>query len=203
MRLGATGRRLGGVMPAIAARQLANKGRDVPCSDAQTGPRVLLAMAHPTMRALTCELLRREGGCRVRGVTGHDEALAHAVDQEYPDLVVLDAAQFPRCCPEALRRFPPERMIVIGPEPGNPYRAAALAAGAGGWVSRERIGDELVTEVWRVLGGFQLPPPGPDPGGGDRSGSVVDRKSPPRPARMAAAAAAATLTKTPRAPEGT
>jgi len=144
-------------MPAVAARQLAPEGRDVHRSEARAGLRVLLAMAHPTMRALTSELLRREGGCRVRGVIGHDEALAHAIDQEYPDLVVLDAAQFPGCCPGALRRFPPDRMIVIGPEPGDPYRAAALAAGAGGWVSRDRIGDDLMTEVWRVLRGPMNP----------------------------------------------
>jgi len=109
-------------------------------------------MAHPTMRALTSELLRHEGGCRVRGVTAHDKALAVELDQEFPDLVVVDTAQFPGCCPEALRRFPPGRMIVIGPEPGDPYRVAALAAGAGGWVARERIGDDLIAEVWRVLG---------------------------------------------------
>jgi len=127
-------------MPAVAARQLTIEGR------------VLVAMSHPTMRALTCELLEGEGRCRVTGVVGHDQALADAIDREYPDLVVLDTAQFPGDCRQALRRFPSEQVIVIGPEPGDAYRTAALAAGAGAWVARDRIADDLIAEVWRVLG---------------------------------------------------
>lgn len=146
-------------MPAIAIGQRAIDGR----SEAEGGPRVLLAMAHPTMRTLTSELLRREGRCLVRTATGGDQALADAIDQEYPEIVILDDARFPGCCPEVLRRFPPERMIVIGPEPGNSYRAPALAAGAGGWVARERIGDDLVGEVWRLLGTARIPPQEPSP----------------------------------------
>ncbi len=145
-------------MPAVAARQLALEGRKLRRSEAVAGPRVLLAMAHPTMRALTSELLRR-GGCRVRAVTGQDEALVGVLDQELPDLVVLDAAQFPGCCPDAIRRFPAARMIVIGPELGDAYRVTALAAGAGGWVARERIDDDLMAEVWRVLGVGNTPAP--------------------------------------------
>jgi len=157
-------------------------------------------MAHPTMRVLTSELLRHEGDCRVRVVTGHDQALAVALDQELPDLVVVDTARFPGCCPEALRRFPPGRMIVIGPEPGDPYRVTALAAGAGGWVARERVGEDLMAEVWRV---FRVErnscSPSPDPAAEVKPTSVVDRNPPPRRARMAAAAAPATLTSRPLA----
>ena len=152
-----------------------------------TGPGILLAMTHPTMRALTGELLEREGGCRVRCVTGDDQTLADAVDLGYPDVVVLDTSQFPEACRRALRRFPSERMIVIGPEPDDAYRAAALTAGAGGWLAREQIGVDLVAEVRRVLG--------------DPAASVVDRSPAPRQPRMAAPASTATLTAMPLPPD--
>ena len=103
------------------------------------------------MRALTSELLERDGACRVTGVGGDDQELAAAIDRDHPDLVILDTGEFPACCPVALGRFRFERVIVIGPEPACSYRAAALAAGAGAWVSRDRVGDDLIVEVCRAL----------------------------------------------------
>lgn len=153
----------------------------------ETGPRILLAMTHPTMRALTSELLEREGGCRVRAVTASDQTLADAVDQGYPDVVVLDTGRFPDGCRRALRRFPSEHMIVIGPEPDDAYRAAALTAGAGGWLAREQIAGDLVAEVWRVLG--------------DPAASVVDRSPAPRRTRMATPTSTATLRATSQPPD--
>ncbi len=167
-------------MPAVASRQLAPDGRDRRPSHAGADPQVLLAMTHPTMRALTSELLRRDGRCRVRTVSGRDQAIADAVDIERPDLVVLDTARFPGGCAKTLRRFPSARMIVIGPEPGGPYRAAALGAGAGAWIARERVGDDLISEVWRLLGPPMPPPPGSGDGaGGGAPSSVLARMSAP------------------------
>jgi len=190
-------------MPAVASHQLAPDGRDGRPSDAGTDPQVLLAMTHPTMRALTTELLQREGRCQVRAVSGRDQAVADALDLERPDLVVLDTPRFPGCCRGALRRFPSDRVIVVGPEAGESYRAAALAAGAGAWVARERIGDDLVAEVRRLLAGSKLPPPGAGDDGSGGGASVSDRKSRPHPPRMTAPAAPATLVVDATAPEGT
>jgi len=147
-------------MPAVAARQLTVEGR------------VLVAMSHPTMRALTCELLEGEGRCRVTGVVGSDPALADAVGRERPDLVVLDTARFPDGCRQALGRFPFDQVIVIGPEPRHAYRRAALAAGAGAWVARDRLADDLIPEVWRLLDRHTSAPsllsrPRPGPADGD------------------------------------
>jgi len=111
----------------------------------------LVAIDHPTMRALTGELLERDGSCRVTGLEADDRALAAAIDNDDPDLVILATGEFPGCCPTALERWPAARVIVIGPEAGDSYRAVAQAAGAGAWVARERIGDDLLREVWRLV----------------------------------------------------
>jgi len=190
-------------MPAVASHQLAPDGRDGRQSEAGTDPQVLLAMTHPTMRALTSELLQRDGRCQVRAVSGRDQAVADAIDLEHPDLVVLDTPRFPGGCRRALRRFPSDRMIVVGPEAGESYRAAALAAGAGAWVARERIGDDLVAEVRRLLAGSKLPPPGSGDDGSSGGASVLDRKSRPHLPRMATAPAPATLAVDATGSEGT
>lgn len=148
------------MMPAFADRQIAIEMpvlRHPPV--AGPSPVILVAISHPTMKALTAELLERDGACRVTGVTGDDEELGVAIDRHHPQLVVIDTARFPGSCREALRHFPAGQMIVIGPEPGHEYRAAALAAGAGAWIARERIGDELVLAVRRLLAGRDPPPP--------------------------------------------
>ncbi len=140
-------------MRVVGAHQLGpTEGHDTrPGRDAR--PRVLVAIDHPTMRALTGELLARDGACRVTKVKSDDQALAAAIDSDHPDLVILDTREFPNCCPTALGRCLAAQVIVIGPEAEDLYRAAALAAGAGAWVARERIGDDLIAEVWRLLCG--------------------------------------------------
>jgi DNA-binding NarL/FixJ family response regulator len=67
-------------------------------------------------------------------------------------VVVVDTVDFPACCHAALNSLPPERVIVVGPEPDAAYRTAAVSLGAGGWVSRDRIGDELASAVRTALG---------------------------------------------------
>lgn len=54
--------------------------------------------------------------------------------------------------------------MVIGPEPDSAYRLAALAQGAGAWISRDRVGEELGPEMRRMLGCIHDPcPPGDRP----------------------------------------
>jgi len=111
-------------------------GGDARCWPPDVNPLVLVAMAHATMRALTCEVLKRGCGWRVAGVADDVAMLADAIARYHPDLVVLDTAVFPGRYMSALRRFPARRMVVVGPEPDDWYRAAALSGGAGGWVPR-------------------------------------------------------------------
>ena len=69
--------------------------------------------------------------------------LVDAIDRAHPDLVIVDSVDYPACCQAALRALPSERVIVIGPEPDRAYRSRALALGAGGWVCRDHVGEEL------------------------------------------------------------
>ncbi len=139
-----------------------------PCPVCDRNPRVLVAMRHPAMLRLTRELLEREFGCWLATEvdTGGD-SLARAVDRLAPDLLVIDAARFPACCPTALSRMPEDRVIVIGPEADPSYRAAALSHGAAAWLPRERVGEDLAAEMRRVLGctHHPCPPTGPDGAG--------------------------------------
>jgi len=115
-------------------------------------PHVLVAMRHPAMLRLTRELLEREFGCWVVSEAHTGRALARALERSHPDLMVIDAGDFPSCCLAALAVIPRDRVIVIGPEPDPAYRAAALTNGAGAWLPRDRIADDLGTAMRETLG---------------------------------------------------
>ncbi len=114
-------------------------------------PVVLVGIRHHAMRQLTCELLRRELGWAIEEVRV-SEMLVDAIGRVGPDVIVVDAGDFPSCCQAALEAFPRDRVIVVGPEPDERYRTVALGQGAGSWVARDKVGDELVT-VLRAMAG--------------------------------------------------
>lgn len=139
------------------------QNRDVnvePCPVCDGTPRVLVVMKHPAMLRYTREILERECGCWVATEVRTGPALAAVLDRLTPDLLVIDAADFPACCFAALAHIPRDRIIVIGPEPDPAYRQVALSNGAGGWLSRDDVG-ELGSEMRRMLGCRHDPcPPG-------------------------------------------
>lgn len=104
-------------------------------------PKVVVAVGHRAMRALISDLLDLDHGWTVFAVDGMT-ALAAAVAAR-PDVAVVDAADFAACCSGLLGGFEPDRIVVIGPEPDPSYRQAVLDRGAGGWLSRENIAEEL------------------------------------------------------------
>lgn len=55
-------------------------------------------------------------------------ALAAVLDRLTPDLLIIDAADFPSCCFAALAHIPRDRVIVIGPEPDPAYPEVALSS---------------------------------------------------------------------------
>ena len=135
---------------------------DSSCPVCDGAPRVLLVMRHPTMLRLTRRLLETEFGCWVGTEALAGEPLAAAIDEVRPDLLVIDAGDFPACCRSALDHIDRNRVIVIGPEPDPAYRAVAIAQGAGAWISRDRVGDELSSAMRQVLGCVHDPcPPTP------------------------------------------
>ena len=125
---------------------------DAPCPVCDGTPRVLVVISHRAMRRFTRELLERECGCWVATEVHTGPDLSRSLDQLMPDLLGIDAAEFPSGCLAALAHIPRERVIVIGPEPDVAYRDAALASGAGGWLSRDDVAIRLGSEMRRVLG---------------------------------------------------
>lgn len=128
-------------------------GRDPSTCPVCTGTAlVLLAVTHPAARKLTVELLEREHGCwHVRALEDPRE-LARAIADAVPDLVVVDTADVALCCRDLLAGMPPDRIVVVGPEPDDAYARAARRAGAGAWLARDRIADDLSATMRLALG---------------------------------------------------
>lgn len=115
-------------------------------------PSVLVGIRHSAMRRWTIDLLAAEHGCWTVEEPRRGELLASAIGRGQPALVIVDSVDFPACCLAALRALPPERVIVVGPEPDRAYRRRALAQGAGGWVCRDHVGEELSAAMRAALG---------------------------------------------------
>lgn len=122
------------------------------CLHRDQRPVVLNAIRHPYMRRWSEELLGTEDGCWTLARTDGTEMVADTIGRCTPAVVVVDAVDFPACCHTALNSLPPERVIVVGPEPDPAYRSAAVSLGAGGWVSRDHLGEELAAAVRTALG---------------------------------------------------
>ena len=117
-------------------------------------PHVVVAVAHRAMRSLIVDLLDRD---RDRD---HGRWVVSAVDSvselgdaasSHPDLVIVDTADFAGCCCHLPPSFALDRIVVIGPEPDPAYRQAALNRGAGGWLSRECVAEELCDALCSAL----------------------------------------------------
>ena len=112
---------------------------------------IVVAVAYAPLREMITEFLARDHKCW-SGTSATLPDLAGAIERNFPDVVIVDAADFPRCCGPEFGGIPTARVVVIGHEPGHAYRTAALAHGAGAWVAADAIGDELTTEMHAVLG---------------------------------------------------
>lgn len=130
-----------------------------PCPVCDTTPVVLIALRHPVMRSWTEALLATDHGCWDVANAADDELLVDAIARTRPDLVVVDDIDFPSCCQAALDRLPRERVVVVGPEPDPAYESSAMGNGAGGWVCRDHVGDELSAAVRSALGCHHEPCP--------------------------------------------
>ena len=105
-------------------------------------PSVVVAVPHRGMRELIVELLNRDRDhWAVSEVESLSELDSNALSS--PDLVIVDTADFAGCCRQLPANLALARVVVIGPEPDPAYRHAALHCGAGAWLSRERVAEEL------------------------------------------------------------
>ena len=115
-------------------------------------PHVVLVVAHRAMRALIVELLHRDQDrwtvSTIDSVSeiGHDASL-------HPDLAIVDTADFATIRRHLPPSFAPAQIVVIGPDPDPAYRRAALSDGAGEWMSRDCIAEELCAALRSALAG--------------------------------------------------
>jgi len=160
-------------MGDVAHQRLPQQAHE-PCPACDRLPTVLVAIRHPVMRRWTGELLAAEHGCWAVVQPRAGEMLVDAIERAHPDLVIVDSVDFPACCQAALRALPSERVIVIGPEPDRAYRSHALALGAGGWVCRDHVGEELSGAMREALGCRHHPcGPGTPPSRSPSEGGVT------------------------------
>lgn len=122
-------------------------------------PLVLVAVRHHAMRRFSLELVRQEHQCWVAMAPEEGELLADALRRLEPDVLMVDDGDFPACCRSAIQAFPPSRVVVVGLEPDRAYEQAAFRAGAGAWVPRERVGEDLGAVMREVLGCRHAPCP--------------------------------------------
>ena len=113
-------------------------------------PHVVVAVAHRAMRSLIVDLLDRDRGRWVVSAVDSMSELGDAASS-HPDLVIVDTADFAGCCCYLPPSFALDRIVVIGPEPDPAYRQAALNRGAGGWLSRECVAEELCDALCSAL----------------------------------------------------
>jgi len=113
--------------------------------------RVAVAVTHPAMRTLIVELLDRDDDAWSVIAVADPDRLPAVFAEAPAELVVVDGADFPACCRDRLGAFRLDQVVVIGAEPGDAYRVAALHEGAGAWLPRDRVGEELVEALHDAL----------------------------------------------------
>ena len=119
---------------------------------------MLIAITHPVMRRLILELLNREQGSWAASLL--DDDLAPAILALRPDLVILDSADLRHFGSDGLIGFSRKQIVVVGPEPDVAYLNAALGRGAGAWVARDELADQLGPAMRRALAQRSEPIPG-------------------------------------------
>jgi DNA-binding NarL/FixJ family response regulator len=136
--------------------------RQLGCPVCTGAPSVIVAVAHRGLRRLIVELLERDHGCWKPDGVREPADLVGKLAAAQPDLVIVDARDFPRCSRELLGSFPAQQVVVIGPEPDPAYEHAARSGGAGAWLARDRVGEDLSACMRTALGCTHGPCPAPD-----------------------------------------
>ncbi len=119
------------------------------CAVSSPGPHVALVVTHRTMRSLIVELLERDLGCWTVSAIRDVSEIEHVATP--PDLVIVDTADFDAVRCQLPATFALALVVVIGPEPDPAYREAAVRFGAGAWLSRDRIAEELCPALCSTL----------------------------------------------------
>lgn len=119
--------------------------------------RILLVDDHPIMRHGLAQLIRMEQDLDVCGSVGSAAQGLAAVDEQRPDLVVLDLTLPDKHGLEFIKDMqamhPGVLLLVLSMHDEFLYAERALRAGARGYVMKEMAADTLIVALRRVLGG--------------------------------------------------
>lgn len=122
--------------------------------------RILIADDHPLMREGIASLLSHQDGMAVVALASDGFDAVAQFERHRPDLCLIDL-QMPGsdgvAAIAAIRRLQPDaRLIVLTTFGGDARVAAALRAGAAGYLLKDVLGTELVDTVRAVAAGKQV-----------------------------------------------
>jgi DNA-binding NarL/FixJ family response regulator len=124
-------------------------------------PKLLIAENHPAMRAKVASLLQRDFDV-VASVAGGPAAV-EAATHVLPDLVILDVSMPIFDGPDVARRLKAHgcnaKIVFISVAKDRNQIMACLAAGGDAYVSKMRMGTDLIFAITEVLAGRRFVSP--------------------------------------------
>lgn len=117
--------------------------------------RILVADDHEEMRKMIVHLLK--GQFEVLAAVGDGPAFLDAVDRLKPDLCIVDISMPTMSGIEVAQRIKATnahtKIVFLTLHDDSDFRAAALAAGAEGYVAKGRMGGDLLPAIEAALAG--------------------------------------------------
>jgi DNA-binding NarL/FixJ family response regulator len=122
----------------------------------QTKARILLVDDHPIMRQGLRELIDNEPDLVVCGECANGASALEAVDQQKPDLCIVDIALEGSNGIELLKnikaRYPDMLVLMLSMHDEGLYAERVLRAGARGYVMKQEATDKVLRAIRKVLG---------------------------------------------------
>ncbi len=119
--------------------------------------RVLLADDHPTYRAGLLALLKIDADMIVVGEAGSGDEVIEMAEELKPDLIIMDI-KMPNCngieaTRQILQRNPKVPILIMTMFEDDPTVAAAMRAGAKGYILKGALPDEIIRSIKVVAAG--------------------------------------------------
>lgn len=119
--------------------------------------RVLLADDHPTYRAGLLALLKIDADMIVVGEAGSGDEVMEMAEELKPDLIIMDI-KMPNCngieaTRQILQRNPQVPILIMTMFEDDPTVAAAMRAGAKGYILKGALPDEIIRSIKVVAAG--------------------------------------------------
>lgn len=138
----------------MKSKKGAGKGRVV---SAKSERKILLVDDHPLVREGIATLIRATPDLRISAEAGNAAEALQAIQDEMPDIVLLDISLPGTSGIELLKdlhaRFPRLLVLVLSMHEESVYAERALRAGAHGYIMKQEAGAKVIEAVRCVLGG--------------------------------------------------